>query len=95
MTAQLPLQFQPLARRSDPQTSHMAAESAKAFKARDISKIWNCLRDFGPQTYKQVAKLTMMEPVAVARRLAEMERGKLIEYTGEIEDKCRVMRARP
>lgn len=101
---QLAFSFQPLARKSDPQTSFDAAENAESFKSRDISKIWNALRDCGPMNYKKIAQVCGMQPVAVARRMAEMERKHLIGYeiTGYdnegkpvylTQEKCRIARA--
>ena len=71
----------PLARRSDPVTSHDAARGTISFRARHEAKIYSAIADAGQQgaTYREVADATGMEPVAVARRLAGMERRGLIK----------------
>ena len=71
----------PLSRTYDPPTSHTAAARAPAFKARHEAKIYSAIADAGEQgaTYREVAEATGMEPVAVARRLAGMERRGLIK----------------
>ena len=70
----------PLARRSDPVTSHDAARGTISFRARHEGHIYCAIQDAGERgaTYKEIAKATGMEPVAVARRLAGMERRGLI-----------------
>ena len=70
----------PLARRSDPVTSHDAARGTVSFRARHEAKIYAAIADAGQNgaTYREVAAITGMEPVAVARRLAGMERRRLI-----------------
>ena len=71
----------PLARRSDPVTSHDAARGTISFKARHEARIYSAIYHAGEYgaTYRQVADATGMEPVAVARRLAGMERRGLIK----------------
>ena len=83
----------PLSRTYDPPTSHAAAARAPAFKARHEAKIYSAIADAGQQgaTYREVADATGMEPVAVARRLAGMERRGLIQRTYHQTD----MRGRP
>jgi predicted ArsR family transcriptional regulator len=72
----------PLARRSDPSTSHEAAASAKDLQARHHRIILACLRDHGPAGKDRVAALTSLTGVAVCRRLVELERAGLIAPTG-------------
>lgn len=81
-----------LSRRSDPITSKVAAEKAGQFRIRHASKIYAALKEFGPMTYKEIAKRIGMEPVAVARRRKEMEENRLIEVYGE-RDGCQLWRA--
>ena len=78
-----------LARRGDIHTSHDAAAKVDTFKAGHEAKIYEaiCNAPLG-YTYRQIARDTGLEPVAVARRLVSMERRKLItrrrdELTGE------------
>ena len=78
---QLTLQFQPLARKRDPQTSKDAAEHSDTFRAKHEARIFGALVDAGDKgmTYREIAAATGMEPVAVGRRLKGMERRGVIE----------------
>lgn len=82
-----------LCRATDPKTSRSAAERASEFKSRHIAKIWTCLKDHGKMNYKEIAKLTGLEPVAVARRRKEMESDGLIEVLGEERNGCQLWAA--
>ena len=86
-------QIIPLSRTFDPATSHDAARGTISFRARHEAKIYSAIADAGQQgaTYREVADATGMEPVAVARRLAGMERRGLIQRTYHQTD----MRGRP
>jgi CRP-like cAMP-binding protein len=86
--------FRSLSRLTDPKTSRNAAEKTSQFRTRHIAKIWTCLKDFGPMTYKEIAKKVGMEPVAVARRRKEMEESGLIDVLGEIRNGCSVWSAK-
>lgn len=83
-----------LSRSSDPITSKVAGEKTKEFRARHIAKIWGCLKDYGNKTYKEIASLTGLEPVAVARRRKEMEENHLIEVLEETRNGCSLWRAK-
>lgn len=76
----------PRARATDPETSHQAADKAETFIASHESRIFGALHDAGAHggTYKELARRTGLEPVAVARRLSKMEERKLI--TRRIKD---------
>lgn len=83
---QLAMNFDaPRARRSDPATSHDAAERARAFTAKHEATIFGAISDAGDTgaTYKEIAKATGMEPVAVARRLSAMGARGLIERSAK------------
>ena len=67
-----------LARNSDPHTSIQAAERVSQFQASHEAKIFEALHNASGLTYREIAKVTGMEPVAVARRLKAMESRKLI-----------------
>ena len=83
----------PLSRRNDPITSKSAATKAESFKARDIERILHVLRiNSNPLTYRLIAWLTDMEPVAVARRGAEMKRRGLISMGPDTRDGCQIWR---
>ena len=73
------LEARRLSRRTDPHTSHEAAAKVDTFRAGHEAKIFSALSD-NPHglTYREIADMTGMEPVAVGRRLKGMERRKLI-----------------
>ncbi|MGL4650240.1 MAG: hypothetical protein ACRC1H_12605 [Caldilineaceae bacterium] len=84
MNAQLSLAFEaPMARRSDPDTSHAAAASAKELQARHHRAILSCLEQHGKLGKDGIAARTMLTGVAVARHTVELERAGLIRLTGE------------
>ena len=83
-----------LSRSTDPITSKVAGEKTKEFRARHISKILGCLKENGPKTYKEIALLIGMEPVAVARRRKEMEENHLIEVLEETRNGCSLWKAK-
>lgn len=65
----------PRARRTDPATSHDAAEKALEFAASHAALIWNALcamPDGG--TIADLERVTRLDKVQCARRLAAMER---------------------
>ena len=70
----------PLSRRSDPETSHVAAEKSASFRAKHEARIFGALFEAGDRgmNYREIAAATGMEPVAVARRLKGMERKGVI-----------------
>ena len=70
-----------LYRRDDPVTSKRAAEKAKLFKCSHEAAILTALhcRPVIGATYKEIADVLSMEPVAVARRLKGMERKGLVK----------------
>lgn len=79
--SQLALSFSaPLSRRSDPETSHAAAEKSADFRAKHEARIFGAIFDAGERglNYREIAAATGLEPVAVARRLKGMERRGLI-----------------
>ncbi len=72
----------PLARRSDPSTSHTAAAAARAMQKAHADEILACLRKYGPSGKTGIASRTCLDHIAVARRLPEMERHGLVALTG-------------
>ena len=80
---QLAIEFQstPRARTHDPETSHAAADRAQSFAKHHEASIFNAICESGPLgvNYKEIAQMTGMKEVAVARRLSAMEERKLIE----------------
>jgi len=80
---QLALTFDtPLARSTDPSTSHGAADQAKALQAQHQRVIVACLLEHGPLGKDGIAARTRLTGVAVARRCTELERAGLIRDTG-------------
>ena len=60
-----------LARGSDPDTSVIAAMRSGEFRARHIAKIYAALRDHGCMNKDEIAAVTGMDHIAVARRMKE------------------------
>lgn len=71
---------QVMSRTHDPETSHAAAERAQSFAGHHEAAIYAAISE-SPHgvNYKEIATVTGLEPVAVARRLSAMESRKLIE----------------
>lgn len=75
MTVQLglPLRVGPLARATDPTTSHVAAASMGQGAARHRAMIlYELQRDRRPRTYAEIADACGLEKHQVARRLPEL-----------------------
>ena len=78
-----------LARRGDIHTSHEAAAKVDTFKAGHEALVFAAIcGSVDGLTYRAIATLAKLEPVAVGRRLVAMERRRLItrrrdELTGE------------
>lgn len=73
----------PLARNTDPATSHRAAARAREFVASDEGRILGQLHGRASLTYREIAALAKMEPVAVARRMKGLERKGCVRRDGE------------
>jgi predicted ArsR family transcriptional regulator len=80
--AMAPLCEPPRARRSDPATSHAAAESAKEMADRHHQIILQCLREHGRCGKDAIASRTRLTGVAVARRMAELVRAGKVRDIG-------------
>ena len=91
---QLGLFAAPLSRRSDPETSHVAAEKSASFRAKHEARIFGAIFDAGERgaNYREIAAATGLEPVAVARRLKGMERRGVIERRCDSRDGMTVWR---
>lgn len=72
-----------LARRSDPDTSHIAAERTTPFRANHAGRILAALQDRGPMTVDQIAKVTELTAWQTNKRLPELERTGVVTTTGE------------
>jgi hypothetical protein len=73
----------PMARSSDPSTSHAAADAAKELQAKHHRIIVACLREHGPLGKDGIAARSRLDGVAVARRTTELHRAGLIRETGK------------
>lgn len=82
----------PLARRTDPETSHEAAARAAQFQCRHIALIYCALKDHGPMNKDGIARRTGLDAVAVARRGKEMERAGLVAIGPDKLDGSRLWR---
>lgn len=83
----------PVARRSDPATSHAAAAKASSIAPSQRNIIAAALA-YEPGTVKMLADRTGLSQYAISKRLPEMERMGLIELTGRELDGCREWRRR-
>jgi DNA-binding IscR family transcriptional regulator len=93
--SQLTLSFdRPLSRRTDPATSHRAADRSSEFRAKHRALIWNALLEHGPMTYREIAEITRLEPVAVNRRGKEMQDGGLVQIGPDTKDGMRLWRVK-
>lgn len=81
---ELPL-FRPRARRSDPRTSHAAADSMVAGADQHRRRILNHLRLIAPDnaTKDEMARACGLDDVQVARRISELVETGLVEASGE------------
>lgn len=75
---------QKLARRTDPSTSHAAAEKSKNLAFQHYEKIVRCLQVHGANGKDGIAELTGLDGNQVARRLPELARHGYVELTGRL-----------
>lgn len=81
---QLAINFDPpRARRHDPATSQRAAARVNRFASGHFAKIVHALGKFTRATYREIACEAELEPVAVARRMRELEQAGLVKRAGE------------
>ena len=73
---------EPRARRRDPETSHAAASSAKELQQRHHRVVLANLAHYGPLGKTEIARLSGLDGVAVARRMSEMQRAGWVTLTG-------------
>jgi predicted ArsR family transcriptional regulator len=66
------LEMIPASRSTDPHTSHAAGQSMTMAAATHRSLIRQALHNCGPMGRYELAEVTGLDPVAVARRLAEL-----------------------
>jgi len=63
---------QPLARRTDPLSSYLAADRAKEFAGSHKEKIAACMDDLHQATAEEIARATGLTVVQVDRRVSEL-----------------------
>jgi CRP-like cAMP-binding protein len=90
---QLAIEFTPLARRTDPQTSIDAGRNADKFAASHAGRILAVLQLHGDLSPKQISDYTGLTVVQIDRRRHEMKRDGLITVLDEIRHGCQVWRA--
>ena len=73
---------EPLARRTDPDTSHQAARQAKELAAMHQRTILACLEAHGPLGKDGIGARTQLTGHAVGKRMAELQRMGLVTLTG-------------
>jgi hypothetical protein len=71
----------PLARRSDPATSHAAADASAGLRHEHEARILEALK-LGPAGKDLIADRANLTGVQVARRMAKLQKLKLIAPTG-------------
>lgn len=89
MQLQIEAPLRPLARATDPATSHAAAASAAGLARDHHAKILEAIQIFGPATIYQVAYMTNLTHVQVARRMPELQ------AAGDVRVKTDETRAAP
>ena len=83
----------PVARRSDPATSHAAAAKAASIAPSHRNIIMDALRVY-PGTVYSLEAVTGLDAHRIGKRLIELQRLGLAEPTGEVIDGCREWRAK-
>ena len=73
----------PRSRRTDPITSHLAAQSARPLQMTHLEQILAALQQHGAGTIDTIADWTGLSAVQVARRLPELQQQGLAKPTGK------------
>jgi len=84
-----------LARNTDPETSHKAAEKVKHSMRRQsiASKVYECLKESDGLNFHEIAKLTGLKDEQVWRRLSDLKNEGFIEQRGE-RDGCGIWKVK-
>lgn len=82
-----------LSRRTDPETSHAAAERSAHFASSHAGRILAVLRSEGPGTPEHIGRFTGLTTVQIDRRLHEMQAKGLIRTTGAVHNGFRAWEA--
>ena len=69
-------------RKTDPQTSHDAAEQAQQMADKHFAKIHYALAKYGPMGKDGISSKTGLDSAQVSRRLPEMQKLGLVMLTG-------------
>jgi predicted ArsR family transcriptional regulator len=72
------------ARRTDPGTSHQAAQAAASFAGTHCERIHAALRQCGPMDPEQIGAMLGMESYSVRKRLSDCQKAGKAEPTGAI-----------
>ena len=72
------------ARRTDPCTSHEAAQAAASFAGTHCERIHTALIQCGPMDPEQIGAMVGIEPYSARKRLNDLKRVKLAEPTGDV-----------
>ena len=81
----------PLARRTDPATSHSAASKAAKIAPSQRNIIAACISE-APATVKEISERTGLTQYAVSKRLSELAQSGRIVATGVEREGCREWR---
>jgi hypothetical protein len=71
------------AKKTDPITSHEAADSTEIFASQHFKLIHNALMQYGPLGKDGISYFTLLNPNAISRRLPEMQKLGMVELTGK------------
>jgi len=71
------------ARTTDPFTSHEAAEQALSLSDRHRWIILAALKEYGAMSKDEIANVTDLNGIQIARRLPDLEKANLARPTGE------------
>jgi predicted ArsR family transcriptional regulator len=72
------------ARRTDPGTSHEAAQAAASFAGTHCDRIHTALIQCGPMDPEQIGAMVGIEPYSARKRLADLKGAGRAEPTGQI-----------
>ena len=75
---------EPLARNTDPATSHEAAESARDLASRHAMMILEALHKHGAMSPTAIARVLGLDRAQVFRRMSDLEKQGLAQPTGRV-----------
>jgi len=80
-------------RKDGPTTSEKAAVRAEGFYKGHCKTILASIKEYGPQTPKEMERNTGLSSVQISRRTRDLQNAGLIKETGLERDGCRVLGA--